>query len=162
MKFVFSMIFILVLLFFQIGILPHLAIFEVYPNIIFVCFMSLVILRGFKKSITWAIVAGLFLDFYSLNNIVGIFVVCFLLSSYFVFFLSQNIFKKSNLSSVIPVFLLTTGFYNLLVLVFHKIFGLEFEFGVLTFLINVAYNTIIAIPVFYLIKKYYARKSDKI
>ncbi|MDP2934418.1 MAG: rod shape-determining protein MreD [bacterium] len=162
MKFIFSMIFILVLLFFQIGILPHLAIREVYPNIVLVSFISFVILRGFKKSIVWAIAAGLFLDFYSLNNIVGIFVVCFLLSSYLAFFLSQNIFKKSNPSSVIPIFFLTTIFYNLSALVLHKIFSLEFDFGILTFLVNVLYNTIIAIPVFYLIKKYYARKPDKI
>lgn len=155
-------IFILIVLFFQIGILPHLAIFETYPNIILGSIISLGILKGFKKSIVWAIAAGLFLDFYSLNNVIGISVIYLLLCSYFSSFLGQNIFKKSNFLSVISVFALTVVFYDLLVLALRGVFGLGFQFEILTFLINVAYNTIFAIPVFYLIKKIYAGKPNKI
>lgn len=155
-------IFILIVLFFQIGILPHLAIFETYPNIILGSLISFSILKGFKKSIVWAIAAGLFFDFYSLNSVIGIFVVCLLLCSYFSFFLSQNIFKKSNFLSIISVFVLTVIFYGLLVLVLRAIFGLGFQFRILTFLINIAYNAVFAIPIFYLIKKIYAGKPNKI
>jgi rod shape-determining protein MreD len=155
-------IFILIVLFFQIGILPHLAIFETYPNIILGSLVSFGILKGFKKSIVWAIAAGLFLDFYSLNSVIGISVVCLLFCSYFSFFLSQNVFKKSTLSSIISVFALTLVFYDLLFLTLRGVFGFGFQFDILTFLINVAYNTIFAIPVFYLIKKIYAGKPNKI
>lgn len=155
-------VFVSIVLFFQIGILPHLAIFEVYPNIILGSLISLSILKGFKKSLVWVAVAGLFLDFYSLNSVVGFFVICLLLCSYFSFFLGHNIFKKSNFLSVIPVFALTLAFYNLLVFTLRGFFGFGFQFGVLTFLINVAYNTISAVPVFYLMKKNYAGKPNKI
>jgi rod shape-determining protein MreD len=155
-------IFILVVLFFQIGILPHLAIFETYPNIILGSIISLGILKGFRKSVVWAIAAGLFLDFYSLSNVIGISVICLLLCSYFSFFLGQNVFKKSSFLSVVSVFALTLVLYGLLVLALRGIFGLGFQFEILIFLMDVAYNTIFAIPVFYLIKKIYAGKPNKI
>jgi rod shape-determining protein MreD len=155
-------VFISIVLFFQIGIFSHLAVLETYPNIILGCLISFSILRGFKKSLVWAVVAGLFLDFYSLNSVFGTFIVCLLLCSYFSFFLSQNVFKKSSFLSVVSVFALTVVFYNLLVFALRGFFGPGFQFGILTFLINVAYNTIFAIPVFYLMKKNYAGKPNKI
>jgi len=155
-------IFVSIILFFQVGIFPHLEIFETYPNIILCSLISISIIGGFKKSIIWAIVSGLFLDFYSLNSVIGIFVVCLALCSYFSSFLSQNVFKKSNPLSIIPIFVLTIIFYDLSVLGLQAVFGFEARLKILTLLTNVVYNTIFTIPIFYLIKKNYAAKPRKI
>lgn len=156
-----TVIFIIIVLFFQIGILPHLAILGTFPNIILSSLISLSILRGFRKSVIWIIATGLFLDFYSLSGVIGIFVVSMLFCTYFAIFLSRGVFKKSNLLSIIPIFLLVIVFFNFSVLGLQIVFGLKPEFKALIFLVNVVYNTIFAIPVFYLIKKY-AGKSKQI
>jgi rod shape-determining protein MreD len=151
-----------IILFFQVGIFPHLEIFETYPNIILCSLISMGIIWGFKKSLIWTVVSGLFLDFYSLSSVIGVFVVCLMLCSFISSFLSQNIFKKSNLLSVVPIFILAIISYDLSVFGMQTIFGFEVRFKVLTLLIDIVYNTVFAIPVFYLIKKNYVGKSWKI
>jgi len=140
-------------LFFQVGIFPHIAILGVYPNLILILIISLSILKGFKESLLWTIIAGLFLDFYSLSNLLGISVICLLIVSFVAFFLARNIFKKTNPSSVASVFFLTIILYNILLLVSYKIIGNDFEIVFLKILINVLYSSIISVPVFYMIKK---------
>ena len=146
MKIVWIIIFILVLLFLQTGIFPHLKIAGVFPNLILLAILSLSILQGWKKTLPWIIVGGLFLDFYSLNNILGVSVVGLLIVSYLAYFLSQNILKSGNLTSLILIFLITIFVYSLLL-----IFISDFKF--LGFIIAIIYNLIFALPVFYGLKK---------
>jgi rod shape-determining protein MreD len=155
-------VFILIVLFLQIGIFPHLKIFETYPNIILCSLISISIIKGLRKSIAWMVFSGLFLDFYSLSSVIGIFVVCLALCSSFSSFLSQNVFKKSNPLSIIPIFILAIIFYDLSVFGLQTIFSFEVRLKILTLLTDIIYNTIFAIPVFYLIKKNYADNSKKI
>jgi len=140
-------------LFFQVGIFPHIAIAGAYPNLILILIISISILKGFKESLLWTIVAGLFLDFYSLNNFLGISVINLLIVSLVAYFMTQNIFKKTSPSSVASVFFLTIVLYNILLLVGYKISGNGFEFVFLKILIGVLYDSIVAVPVFYIIKK---------
>ncbi len=153
MKIACIIIFILVLLFLQIGIFPHLAIADSFPNLILLTILSLSILQGWKKTLVWIIVGGLFLDFYSLNNVLGISVVSLLLASYLAYFLSQNVFKKTSFFSLILIFLITIFLYNILLIIFFKIFAVTFDFRFLSFIIAIIYNLILALPVFYLVKK---------
>lgn len=153
MKIACIIIFILVLLFLQIGIFPHLAIVGSFPNLILLTILSLSILQGWKKTLVWIIVGGLFLDFYSLNNVLGISVVSLLLASYLAYFLSQNLFKKTSFFSLILIFLITIFLYNILLIIFFKIFAVTFDFRFLSFIIAIIYNLIFALPVFYLVKK---------
>jgi len=147
------------ILFFQIGIFPHLKIFGVYPNLILISIIALGILRGFKETLIWAIIGGLFLDFYSFNSIFGISLICLIVVSFVAFFIVQNIFKKTNSSSVALIFLITVTLYDLLLLVFYKILGIEFEFTFVKLIINVFYNAIIAMPVFYALKKLFPSRN---
>lgn len=157
MRIVLITIFILVLLFLQIGIFPHLRIAGVFPNLILLAILSLSILQGWKKTLPWIIVGGLFLDFYSLNNVLGISVVSLLIVSYLAYFLSQNIFKKTSFFSLVLIFLITIFLYNLLLIILFKIFSITFDFRFLGFVTGIIYNLIFALPVFYLVK--YAKKS---
>src|SRR4030042_1047061 len=94
-----------VILFVQIGISPHLTIFGAFPNLVLLSILSLSIIRGWKKTLPWTIIGGLFLDFYSLYDILGISIIALLVVSYLVYFLSQNIFKKTTVFSIILIFL---------------------------------------------------------
>lgn len=154
-------IFVSGILFLQVGVLPHLAVFETYPNIIFISVISISILMGFKKSVVWIILSGLFLDFYSLNGVIGVLAAGLAISAYLSSFISGNIFKKGNASSIIPVFLLSITVYNLSVFLFYKVLGFGIRLDVLNFLTSIIYNTAFAVPMFYLIKKY-AGKIRKI
>jgi len=89
----------------------------------------------------------LFLDFYSFNNIIGISVVFLLLSSFLVYFLNQNIFKKTNIFSLISVFLIGILAFYILSLIFIA------PLGFLNFITLLIYNLVLCLPVFYILKK---------
>lgn len=154
MKILFPIIFVLIIIFLQIGIFPHLSIYGAYPDLILIAVLSLIILMGLKKTLIWIIAAGLFMDFYSLNNFLGFSVLILLISCLVVFFISQNIFKKTSFSSIIFIFLISILINNLIVFAAYKVLGMNSEFGLRTLIVNVLYNTIIAIPFFYLFKIY--------
>ena len=139
---VFPIIFILIILFLQIGILPHLAILDAYPNLILISVLSLVILSGWRKNLGWIVAAGLFWDFYSLQNILGISVLLLMVAGFVVQFLSQKFFKKTNNFSILLLFL--SG------LVIYEIVFFHFPAS----LIRIVYNLIFTLPIFYLMKIY--------
>lgn len=153
MKIVWIIIFILVLLFLQIGIFPHLKIVGSFPNLIVLAILGLSVLQGWKKTLVWTIVGGLFLDFYSLNNVLGISVISLLMASYLAYFLSQNIFKGFNFGSLLLIFLITIFMYQILLIAFSAILNITFNFKFLSFIIGIIYNLILAIPIFYITKK---------
>lgn len=145
MKYIVIIIFILVLMFLQVGIFSHLKIAGVFPNLILLSILSLSIVQGWKKSLGWIIVGGLFLDFYSLHNILGISAIDLFIASYLAYFLSQNVFKKANTQSLLLIFLISIFVYNLILLIVS-----DFQFSF--FFIGIIYNLIFSLPVFYLIK----------
>jgi len=154
MKILLIVIYIIFLLFLQIGVLPHLAIFNSYPNLILLSILSLSIVRGWKKILGWTIISGLFLDFYSLSNFLGISAVALLAVSYIVYSLSQNTFKKTTPLSLALIFLITIFIYNLLVIAFYEIANISPGPRFPTFIFTIIYNWIVALPIFYLIKRY--------
>lgn len=153
MKIFLIIVFILVLLFLQVGIFPHLQILGAFPNLILLSILVLSILQGWKKTLPWIIAGGLFLDFYSLHNFLGISVIALLIVAYLSYFLSQNTFKKTTFFSLILIFLITIFVYNILLIIIFEIFDINFAFSFLTFIVAIIYNLIFAIPLFYLIKK---------
>jgi len=147
-------IFILLILFLQIGIMPQINIAGAWPNLILVSILSLTVIWGWKKTLPWVIVGGLFLDFYSLPDVLGISVIALLIASYLSYFLSQNIFKETTFASLVSIFLISIFVYNLLLIIFFKLFDINFDFRFLTFVTGLLYNLIFALPVFYFLKRY--------
>jgi len=154
MKYVLVIIFIILLLFLQTGIFPHLAILGVFPNLILLSILGLSIIQGWKKTLPWIIVGGLFLDFYSLNNFLGLSIIGLLIVSYLICFLGQRFFKEKNFLSLILVFTISIIVYSLILIILYKIFSISFDFMFLGFLFSIFYNLFFAIPIFYLFKKY--------
>ena len=149
MKYIFIGLFVVIILFLQIGILPNIAVLNAYPNLILISVLSLVILSGWQKNLGWIVAAGLFWDFYSLQNILGISVLLLMVAGFVVQFLSQKFFKKTNNFSILLLFL--SG------LVIYEIAFFHFP----TSLIRIVYNLILVLPIFYLIK-FYVYKLQKI
>ena len=153
MKIILTIIFILILLFLQIGVFPHLSIAGSFPNLILLAILGLSVLQGWKKNLVWIIIGGLFLDFYSLHSVLGISIVGLLLAGYLAYFLSQNIFKGVSFWSLILVFLISIFVYNLSLIILFGVFGISFDLGFLSFIVGLVYNLIFALPVFYLLKR---------
>lgn len=149
MKYVFIILLVALVLFLQIGILPHLAILEAFPNLILISVLSLVILSGWQKNLGWIVAAGLFWDFYSLQNILGISILLLMVAAFIVHLLSQKFFKKTNNFSLVLVFLAA--------LIIYEIPFSHFPAS----LIRIVYNLIFVLPIFYLIK-FYVNKLAKI
>ncbi len=154
MKIIFPIIFIIILLFLQVGILPNLKIVNIYPNLFLLCLIVLTILIGWKKTLGWIIAFGLFLDFYSLHNVLGISVISIFLTCFFAQFLNQRYFKKENIFSLVLVFTTSIIFYELLVFIAFKIFGIGYNFYLLGIIIKIIYNLILILPIFYIAKWY--------
>lgn len=159
MKIVLIIIFIFLLLFLQVGVFPHLAISGSFPNLIVLAILALSILQGWKKTLPWIIVGGLFLDFYSLKGVLGISVVSLFIASYLAYFLSQNVFKKTSFFSLVLIFLITIFIYQLFLIILFKIFSISFEFKFLGFIIGIIYNLILALPIFYLIRTCFTKTT---
>lgn len=149
MKYISAFLFILVLLFLQIGILPHLKIVGVYPNLFFLAIVSLTIINGWRENLGWIIVSGMFLDFYSLQNILGITVLILLLACLLSRFLNSKFLKEENKLSLILVFLISFLFYELLLL-----FIIGSNLSLSGLIAKIIYNSILALPIFYIIKSY--------
>lgn len=154
MRYFIVLLFIILLLFLQIGILPNFKILNTYPNLIFLALIALTILRGWKQNLGWIIGVGLFFDFYSLNNIIGISIVILLLSCVVVELLNRRYFKKENKLSLILIFVISLIFNEILLIVFSKLFHLGFSFYWLEFIMETIYGLIFVLPMFYLIKWY--------
>ena len=154
MKIIFPIIFVLAILFLQIGILPNLKIANAYPNILLLSTIILTVLIGWKKNIGWIIAFGLFLDFYSLHNILGIFTLTMLLSCFLAQFLSQKYFKKENKLSTILILAISIIFYELLTLGFFTIFNIGYDFNLSRLMIKIIYSLILSLPIFYILKWY--------
>jgi rod shape-determining protein MreD len=155
MKYISAFLFILVLLFLQIGIFPHLKIAGVYPNLIFLAVVSLTIINGWRENLGWIIICGMFLDFYSLQNILGITVLILLLSCLLSRFLNKKFLKEENKLSLILIFLISSLFYELLLFIIGSNLSLS---GLIA---KIIYNSILALPIFY-ITKYYVGKFREI
>ncbi len=153
MKLIFIILFIILLLFLQIGIFPHISIFGVFPNLILLSILGLSILQGWKKTLPWTIAGGLFLDFYSLTGVLGLSVVGLLIVSYLAYSLSQNIFKKANLFSLALNFLIAIFVYSLCLLILFSVFSVISDFRFLTFIVAIIYNLVLSLPIFYGLKK---------
>ena len=153
MKIVWIIIFILILLFLQVGIFPHLSIAGIFPNLILLVILSLSIIQGWKKTLPWIIAGGLFLDFYSLNNVLGVSVISLFIVGYLTYFLSQNVFKKTSAFSLILNFIIAIFVYQILLIVLFTIFSITFDFRFLSFIVGIVYNLVLALPIFYGLKK---------
>jgi rod shape-determining protein MreD len=154
MKYILIASFIVVILFLQIGIFPNLKIFNAFPNILFLALISLIILRGWKRTLGWIIVSGLFLDFYSLHNVLGISILILLLSCLFAQFLNQRFLKKENKISLILIFLISSLFYELLLIVTFIVIGAGYNLTLMGLITKLIYNSVFALPIFYTIKWY--------
>jgi len=114
-------------------------------------------LIGWKKALLWTISLGLFLDFYSSYNILGISTIGMLLSSFLTQFLNQKYFKKENKLSIILIFTSAIIFYELILLFFFKISDTGYDFYLSKLIIRIIYSLILALPMFY-IEKWYVDK----
>lgn len=153
MKFVFSVIIIFLLVLLQTSLYPYLEICNAFPNLILILVLIFSILKGFKKSLVWTIFGGFLLDIYSFDNPIGSSILSLFLVSYLVYFFSQNVFKKTDVFSVILFGIGATLIYRLFVILFLLIIGTEFQIGFSQIIMQIVYNLIILIPSFYLIKR---------
>jgi len=153
-KYIIITLFIFTILFLQIGILPNLKIFNVYPNTILLIIISLGVLRGWKENLIWIIIVGLFLDFYSLYSFIGISVVALLLINLFSRFVSQRFLKYENKLSLILIFLFSCLLYEIFLIIIFKMFDIGYHITSLNLIVKLIYNSILGLPIFYIIKWY--------
>lgn len=144
--------FLLIIL--QTSIAPYLKIYDAFPNLILIIVLILSILKGYKKSLIWVIFGGFLLDVFSFNNPIGASILGLFLVSYLAYFLSQNIFKKTNILSVILIGISGSLIYMFFLLLILLIVKVSFQLSLSQIISQVIYNLIILIPLFYLIKKF--------
>ncbi len=154
MKFIFSVIIIFFLIIIQSSLYPYLQINNAFPDLILIVVLTLSILQGYKKHIVWPLLGGFFLDIFSFRNPIGASILGLLIVSYLGYFLSQNLFKKF---SPISIIIIGTGgilFYRFFIDLILLIFGTNFQFSLIQLATQIAYDVIVLVPLFYLIKKF--------
>ena len=152
MKLLLSIIIIFLLVILQSSLYPYLKVYNAFPNLILILVLILSILKGHKKSLVWVLFGGFLLDIYSFNNPFGASILSLLLVSYLAYFFSQNIFKKTSIFSVVLIGIGGTLIYKLFIILVLLIVGISFQFTFSQLIFQIIYNTVILIPLFYLIK----------
>ncbi len=160
-KILLSVIIIFILIIFQTSLYPYLEVGNAFPNLILILVLVLSILKGYKKSLAWIIIGGLFLDIFSFNNPIGISILGLFLIGYLAYFFSQNIFKKSGIFPIILIAISGTLIYRLVLILVLFIAGINFQLSFKQLLFQIIYNVIILIPLFYLVKKITSRQINK-
>lgn len=154
MKFIFSVIIIFFLIIIQSSLYPYLQINNAFPDLILIVVLTLSILQGYKKHIVWPLIGGFFLDIFSFKNPIGASILGLLIVSCLSYFLSQNLFKKS---SPISIIIIGTGgilFYRFFIDLILLISGTNFQFSLIQLTTQIAYDVVVLVPLFYLIKKF--------
>lgn len=149
----FLIIFILVLaVILQTTIVPFLSIQGATPNLILVFALILTLLGGFKAVWFYVFLGGLFLDIFS-GLPFGLISISLVGASYFIDWLSNNVF--SGLKFSVKIGLLALGFlaFHFFLNILIRFFHLETVFGFKYLLWSVIYNLVIAILIFNGIKK---------
>jgi len=154
MKFILSLVIIFILIILQSSLYPYLAIYGAFPNLILIMVVILSTLRDYKKNLIWVMFGGLFLDIFSFNNFLGISIVGLFLISYLIHFLSQTTFRKTGIPPVILFGISATLIYKFFLILVFLIAKSSFELSFSQVLSQIIYNTILLIPLFYLIKKF--------
>lgn len=152
MKLLLSIIIIFLLVILQSSLYPYLKVYNAFPNLILILVLILSILKGSKKSLVWVLFGGFLLDVYSFNNPFGTSILSLLLVSYLAYFFSQNIFKKTSIFSVILIGIGGALIYRFFLILILLIAGVSFQFSFTQLISQVIYNSVILVPLFYLIK----------
>ena len=154
MKFILSIVIIFILIILQWSLFPYLAVYGAFPNLILIMVVILSILRGYKKNLIWVMFGGLFLDIFSFNNLLGVSIAGLFLISYLIYFLSQTTFRKTSVFPVILFGIGATLVYKFFLILVFLITKTSFELSFSQTLSQIIYNTVLLIPLFYLIKKF--------
>jgi len=159
MKFILSLLIIFLLIIVQASLYPYLKLYGAFPNLILILVLILSILRGHKRTLIWIIFGGFLLDIYSFDNPIGTSILGLFLISYLAYFFSQNIFKKTSIFSIILIGSAGTLVYRIFLILVLLIVGTDFQFSFAQMGLQVIYDLVIFIPLFYLIKQLNLRRS---
>lgn len=149
----------------QVTLAPHLSIFGVCPDFVFILIIFFSILKPIRQSLIFALVGGLFLDFFTLYPL-GAITLSFILISYLFSFVAQNILRSHNLATFIILGFIGTIIYETLVFSFIKLADfiylsskvLELQYNFIYFILPEAiYNTILIFLIFLFFQRFKRR-----
>lgn len=110
----------------SVTILPKLSIFSVMPNLILILALLFVFQREFNRGLLWALLGGLFLDFFGINfpsNILITIVIVLL-----TMFLIQRFFESSNIYLFLIFCFLGSFIYNFSFLITYHLLPITYDF----------------------------------
>lgn len=147
---------------FQATFIPHLAIWQVAPNLVLIIILSWSILTDSKKTLGWALIAGLLLDLFS-GLPFGVLTLSLVLIAYIVNLLAYTILGQANFLVIGAIGFGGTIIYNLFIRLFIKLASLlnltnlsvNLGYDLWRLILPEAvYNTIIIFIIFWLMKKF--------
>lgn len=156
----------------QTTALPFLSVFSASPNLVLVLVLILVIFMSFKK-VWWAVVLiGFFMDLFS-GLPFGLISLGLVLSSCLIEWLNRSIFSAIKFWVVICLVGAGILTYNLILICLSKLFilfgieGLAFLYFrgsffdlLIRMMVEIIYNSLIAIFVFYVVKKIFHQTAN--
>jgi len=151
-KIILALIVSFVLILIQSSFHSYLGICNAFPNLILLLILISSISRGHKETLAWVFFGGFLLDVFSFNNPIGASILVLFLISYLVSFLSQNVFKRTSIFSIILFGIGGTLIYRFLLILILLIAGLDFQPNFNQLISQIVYNTALLIPLFYLLK----------
>lgn len=162
MKILLAIIISFFLVVLQASLYPYLNISGAFPNLILILVLILSFLQGYKKSLAWIFCGGFFLDIFSFANPIGISILSLFVVGYLVHFFSQNIFKKTSIYSIILIGVTGTLIYRIFLILILAIASINFQITFTQLLSQIVYNTVILLPLFYLIRHFLLKQKRSI
>jgi len=129
-------------------------------NLVLILVLLLVILKDFKK-IWWAIILiGFLMDLFS-GIPFGTISLSLVLSSYLIDWFNKTIFSATKFWMIIGLVSIGIFLYNLILILIIFFYSREFFDGlIIRMIIEIIYNSFMAIFIFYAIKKIFYQKAN--
>jgi rod shape-determining protein MreD len=152
MKFIIQLILIIIAVILQISLVPKLALFGTFPNIILLIFLALLFIGRPQESLWWAGIGGILLDLAS-PSYFGIYTFSMLIVYVLVFYLTNRIFSNPSVFVAAVIFFVSSLMINSIFIFYvHNYAG---------FLIEAVYSTLIGCMIYGLMR-YRTKKREEV
>lgn len=152
MQIILNIVFIFIAALLQISVLPHLAIFRAYPNLILIVMLSLIFIQKKDLAIWWALVGGLALDLTS-SGFFGLYTATLLIIFWLFSFITKRVFAHPPLYIAAILFFTASLLLDLPWVIQYKEWTILFSQAI--------YNTVVGCIAYYFIG-YYAKPKEAI
>lgn len=150
MKFIFNIILIILIVVLQTSFVPEMKIFNIYPNLILLIFLSLIFIDRNDEALWWAGLGGIFLDLTTQIHF-GVYTISMVTIYIIVQYFVRRVFSDPPIILAAGIFFISSILLN--------IYFMVFEFSFLLIIMEATHSAVVGCVIYFLVKNYLKSKE---